>query len=57
MRVKNKQVKILKIKAKDYKRIAKAPLFSKLSNKILQKILKTKLSHWKVGVDQYIRQI
>ncbi len=56
-KLKNKQVKILKIKAKDYKRIAKAPLFSKLSNKILQKILKTKLSHWKVGVDQYIRQI
>ena len=56
-KLKNKQVKILKIKAKDYKRIAKVPLFSKLNNQTLKTILKTKLPHWTVGVNQYIRQI
>ena len=56
-KLKNKQVKILKIKAKDYKRIAKVPLFSKLNNKKLKSILKIKLPHWTVGVNQYIRQI
>lgn len=56
-KLKNKQVKILKIKAKDYKRIAKVPLFSKLNNQTLKTILKTRLPYWQVGVDQYIRQI
>lgn len=53
----NKKVKILKIKTKDYKRIAKAPLFSQLNNKKLQLILKIKLPDWKVGVNQFIKQI
>jgi dTDP-4-dehydrorhamnose reductase len=53
----NKKVNILKIKTKDYKRIAKVPLFSQLNNKKLQLILKTKLPDWKVGVNQFIKQI
>ena len=53
----NKKVKILKIKTKDYKRIAKVPLFSQLNNKKLQLILKTKLPDWKVGVNQFIKEI
>jgi dTDP-4-dehydrorhamnose reductase len=52
----NKKVKILKIKTKDYKRITKVPLFSKLNNKKLQSVLKKKLPHWKVGVNQLIKQ-
>jgi dTDP-4-dehydrorhamnose reductase len=52
-----KKVKIFKIKTKDYKRIAKVPLFSQLNNKKLQLILKKKLPDWKVGVNQFIKQI
>jgi dTDP-4-dehydrorhamnose reductase len=53
----NKKVKILNIKTKDYKRIAKAPLFSQLNNKKLQLILKKKVPDWKTGVNLFIKQI
>ena len=53
----NKKVKILEIKTKDYKRIAKVPLFSQLNNKKLQLILKKKLPDWKIGVNLFIKQI
>ena len=53
----NKKVKILNIKTKDYKRIAKVPLFSQLNNKKLQLILKKKLPDWKTGVNLFIKQI
>jgi dTDP-4-dehydrorhamnose reductase len=53
----NKKVKILKIKTKDYKRIANAPLFSQLNNKKLQLILKKKLPDWKTGVNLFIKKI
>jgi dTDP-4-dehydrorhamnose reductase len=53
----NKKVKILKIKTKDYKRIAKVSLFSQLNNKKLQLILKKKLPDWKTGVNLFIKQI
>jgi dTDP-4-dehydrorhamnose reductase len=53
----NKKVKILKIKTKDYKRIAKVSLFSQLDNKKLQLILKKKLPDWKTGVNLFIKKI
>ena len=56
-KINNKKVKILKIKTKDYKRIAKVPLFSQLNNKKLQLILKKKLPDWKIGVNLFIKQI
>ena len=50
-------LQILQNKTKDYKRIAKVPLFSQLNNKKLQLILKKKLPDWKIGVNLFIKQI